>query len=391
MSLDISSIPLITTISVYEIPMKVKQQSKEEKMKKDLNVCIYRIILLCSLTLVFVAGVGQESAVWAAEKMPYKGQTLTVSMWGYNMDLIGKNVLQPFEKKYGVKIVSETGNNSARFTKMVARKGKPIVDVALFAGAYAYKAIQEGLVKPYDPGKLQNLAKIMESARDPLGGRYAIGYTIQHLGLCYRSDKVKAITSWKDLSNKDLKGFLSIPRLTTTYGPTIIYMLSKAWAGDFNATDVGWAKLEELSGSIVTAYARSSELQTLLQQEEVYAAPYASFAWGRISSIGLPIVSVIPKEGLVGSFSMVSIANGTKNEDLAHLYIDHLLSYEVQLSEAMDLVDAPVRGDIKLPNDIAAKLTYGEDLIRQLNFFSQKDMTAVEKEWIDKWNKIFTK
>ncbi|MBW8003218.1 MAG: ABC transporter substrate-binding protein [Planctomycetes bacterium] len=360
-------------------------------MNKSLKVFLYCIILSCSVSLVFAAGVEEEGAAEAAEEMPYKGQTLTVSMWGYNMDLLEKNVLKPFEEKYGVKIVTETGNNSARFTKMVARKDNPIVDIVLFAGAYSYKAIQEGIVKPYDPGKLQNLAEIMEPARDPLGGRYAIGYTIQHLGLCYRSDKVKPIKSWKDLFNEDLKGFLSIPQLTTTYGPTIIYMLSKAWGGSYDATDVGWAKLEELSDSILTAYARSSELQTLLQQEEVYAAPYASFAWGNISAIGLPIVSVIPEEGLVGSFSMVSIANGTKNEDLAHLYIDHLLSYEVQLSEAMDLVDSPVRGDIKLPEDVAGKLTYGEDLIRKLHFFSQKEMAAVEKEWIEKWNRIFTK
>jgi putative spermidine/putrescine transport system substrate-binding protein len=355
---------------------------KEEKMKKGANIVLYGLILMCSLTLVFAAN---------AAEMPYKGQTLTISMWGYNMDLIEKNVLKPFEKKHGVRIVTETGNNSARFTKMVARKNKPLVDVALFAGAYAYKAVQEGVVKPYDPGKLKNLGSIMEPAKDPLGGRYAIGYTIQHLGLCYRKDKVKPLKSWKDLSNKDLKGFLSIPRLTTTYGPTIIYMLSKAWAGSYDATDVGWAKLEEISEGIVTAYARSSELQTLLQQEEVYAAPYASFAWGNISAIGLPIVSVIPTEGLVGSFSMVSIGAGTKNDDLAHLYVDHLLSYEVQLAEAMDLVDAPVHKDVMLPNAIAAKLTYGEDLIGSLQFFSQKKMAAVEKDWINRWNKIFTK
>lgn len=351
-------------------------------MNKYLKTFLCLIIPLFTVTLVFNA---------SAEKMPYKGQTLTISMWGYNMDLIEKNVLRPFEKKHGVKIVTETGNNSARLTKMVARKNNPLVDVALFAGAYAYKAVQEGLVKPYDPGKLQYLDKIMETARDPLGGRYAIGYTIQHLGLCYRSDKVKPLKSWKDLSNEDLKGFLSIPRLTTTYGPTIIYMLSKAWGGSYDATDVGWAKLEALSDSIVTAYARSSELQTLLQQEEVYAAPYASFAWGNISAIGLPIVSVIPEEGLVGSFSMVSIAKGTKNDDLAHLYVDNLLSYEVQLAEAMDLVDAPVHRDVKLPEDIAGKLTYGEELIGSLHFFSHKKMAAVEKDWINRWNKIFTK
>ncbi|MCK4824816.1 ABC transporter substrate-binding protein, partial [bacterium] len=85
------------------------------------------------------------------------------------------------------------------------------------------------------------------------------------------------------------------------------------------------------------------------------------------------------------------IAKGTKNEELAHLYIDHLLSYEVQLAEATDLVDAPVRKDITLPADVAGKLTYGEELISKLNFFDHKKMAAVEEEWIEKWNKIFTK
>ncbi|HUV06856.1 MAG TPA: polyamine ABC transporter substrate-binding protein [Spirochaetia bacterium] len=362
-------------------------------MKKWLTItlCFFIVLLIFVASAVFASGTKEKSAAKPADAMPFKGQTLTVSMWGFNMDLLEKNVIKPFEEKHGVKVVSETGNNSDRFTKMAARKGNPIVDVALFAGVYASKAVDEGLLKPYDPAKLSNLNKIIEPARDPLGGRYAIGYTIQHLGLCYRSDKVKPIKSWKDLSNPDLKGFLTIPHLNTTYGPTIIYMLSKAWGGSYDATDVGWAKMKELSASIVTAYNNSSQLQTLLQQEEVYAAPYTSFSWGNISAIGLPIVSVIPEEGLVGSFSMVSIANGTKNEDLAYLYIDHLLSYEVQLAEAMDLVDSPVRPDIKVPPEVAGKLTYGDELIKSLHFFSQKDMAAVEKDWIEKWNKIFTK
>lgn len=362
-------------------------------MKKTLNVLIIVLVLLSVITPAFAAGTKETAApaAPAAEEMPYKGQTLTISMWGYNMDLLEKNVIKPFEKKYGVKIVTETGNNSARFTKMVARKDNPLVDVALFAGSWAYKAKEEGIIKPYDPAKLKNLSALMNSAKDPLGGKYAVGYTIQHLGLFYRTDKVAPITSWKDLSRNDLKGYLAIPSITTTYGPSIVYMLSKAWAGDYNAIDVGWKKIEELAPNLVTAYNRSSELNTLVSQEEVYAAPYSSFAWGAISGSGLPVKSVIPKEGLVGSFSMVCIGAGTKNEDLAHLYMDHLLSYDVQLAEAMDLVDSPARTDITLSDDVAAKLTYGDELISKLHFFDHKAMADVQEEWIDRWNKIFSK
>lgn len=358
-------------------------------MKKRVLFVLAVCVLLASATAVFAQGAKEAAA--PANDMPYKGQTLNVSMWGYNMDLLEKNIIKPFEEKYGVKVVTEAGNNSDRFTKMMARKDNPIIDVALFAGAYTYKAMQEGLIKPYDPAKLPNLSAIMEPARDPLGGRYAIGYTIQHLGLFYRTDKVAPITSWKDLSRDDVKGVLTIPDITTTYGPAIIYMLSKAWGGDYDATDVGWKKLEEIAPNLVTAYSRSSVLNTLISQEEVYVAPYSSFSWGPIVGSGLPVANVIPEEGLVGSFSMVSIAAGTKNEDLAHLYIDHLLSYDVQYAEAMDLVDSPARTDIVLPPEVAQNLTYGEELIANLHFFDEKEMAEVQEDWIARWNAIFSK
>ena len=59
-------------------------------------------------------------------------------------------------------IIVETGNNSDRFTKMMARKNNPQVDIALFAGAWAYKAMNEGIIKPYDPSKLTNLDALLE-------------------------------------------------------------------------------------------------------------------------------------------------------------------------------------------------------------------------------------
>lgn len=358
-------------------------------MKKTLTLLLVVCLLLSATAAAFAQGAKETSAP-AVDDMPYKGQTLTVSMWGYNMDLLEKNIIKPFEEKYGVKVVTEAGNNSDRFTKMVARKNNPLVDVALFAGAWAYKAKEAGIIKPFDPARISNLSALMPAAKDPLGDNYAIGYTIQHLGLFYRTDKVAPITSWKDLTRDDLKGVLTIPGITTTYGPSIIYMLSKAWAGDYAATDAGWEKVAELAPNLVTAYNSSSVLNTLISQEEVYAAPYTSFSWGTIVGSGLPVANVIPEEGLVGSFSMVSLGAGTKHEDLAHLYIDHLLSYEVQMAEAMDLVDSPARTDIVLPPEVGSKLTYGEELISNLHFFDEKEMAENQEEWIGRWNAIFS-
>lgn len=352
---------------------------------------VFAVLVLCLImpAALFATGADESMEESGSDAMPFKGETLTVSMWGYNMDKLEANVIQPFEEKHGVDIIVETGNNSDRFTKMMARKGNPQVDVALFAGAWAYKAMDEGIIKPYDASKLSNLDALFEACQDPLGGQYAIGYTVMHLGIFYRSDKVGAIDSWKDLANDDIAGFLSIPHISTTFGPTVVHMLGKAYGSGLDDTEAGWAAIEALKPNLLTAYSRSSELNTLILQEEVYAAPYTSFAWGSIKDSGLPVGRAMPEEGLVGSFSMVSLGAGVKNEELAHMYIDHLLSLEVQTAEAMDLIDSPARIDVVVPPEIADNLTYGDELISQLVFFDQKDLADTQEEWLDRWNSIF--
>lgn len=354
-------------------------------MNKRLTLALMIAVFVTALAVAS----GQPEAE-ATEEMPYAGQELIVSAWGFNLDLIEKNIVQPFEEEHGVDVVFETGNNSERFTRMVARRDNPQVDVALFAGNWALNAAQEGLLQPYDPSKLSNLDDLYEMAQDPLGDQSVVGYTIQNLGIMYRTDQVDEITSWADLARPELAGYLSVPDITTTYGPTLIYMAGAAFGDGYDDHEAGWAAIEQIADSVTTAYGRSSELTTLVAQEEVYAAPYTSFAWGSILDTGLPVEKAIPEEGLPGAFSTIGISHGADNVELAHLYIDHMLSYDVQLAQAMDLVDSPARPDVEVPADIADKLTYGEELISSLHFFDLQEISDNQDEWIERWNQIFS-
>ncbi len=352
------------------------------------NRSILSLILVIAVPILAFASGQPETE--GNEDMPFAGETLVVSAWGFNLDLIEENVVRPFEEAHGVDVVFETGNNSERFTRMAARRNNPEVDVALFAANWALNASEEGLLQPYDPSLLTNLDGIYEFARDPLGNGMAVGYTIQNLGIVYRTDLLEPITSWADLGRPELRGFLSVPNITTTYGPTLIYMLGAAFGDGYDDHEAGWTALEQAADLITTAYGRSSELTTLVAQEEVYAAPYTSFAWGSLAATGHPLEKAFPVEGLPGSFSMIGIAHGADDVELAHLYVDHMLSYEVQLAQALDLVDSPARPDIELPPEIGDNLTYGSDLIGQLLFFDLAEISAVQDEWIDRWNAIFT-
>ncbi len=336
------------------------------------------------------APAGQEAAATeAAQEASGAPTELVVSTWGFNQDLIDKNLTKPFEEMYNVKIVYETGNNSERLTKLSARGDSPNVDVVHFAGPFTFEASQQGLLQPIDTSQLTNYDQLYDWAQDPLGNGEGVSYAISSYPLIYRSDKVDPpITSWADLFREDLKGFVTVPDLATTNGPATIVMLAQAFGGDIDNTEPAWERLPALADQLVTTYRRSSELTTLVQQEEAWVAPYSSFSIGNLLETGLPLEMVIPEEGLPGAPSVVSIVAGTEKADLAHKYIDFLISNEVQTAMAEDLVDSPTNKEVTVSDAVAPLLTYGDDMINSLLFLDQEKLNSFQDEWLERWNEV---
>lgn len=348
------------------------------------------LLMLLVSAFLFASGAPEEE-MESESASPYEGMELVVSTWGFNMDLIEENLTKPFEEMYGVDVIYETGNNADRFTKLAARKDNPNVDVVHFAGNWAHRASEEGLLQPYDPLKMDNLGALYTWAGDPLGNQHAVGYAVISYGLAYRTDQAESeFTSWNDLSNPEFDGYVSIPDITTTFGPATVVMMAAANGGGINNVEPGWEALEELSDNLVTIYRRSSELVSLIQQEEVWAAPYTSFSWGSIDAIGLPIEPIIPEEGLVGSMSMAGIVNGTDKVDLAHEYLNWILAVDVQESQALDLVDSPTNMDVRVPDEVAGQLTYGDEIINSLVFLDEAELAERQEAWVERWNEIFS-
>ncbi|MEN3009253.1 ABC transporter substrate-binding protein [Pseudothermotoga sp.] len=332
-------------------------------------------VLLIALMVVFVLGV----------------QKLNVSTWGFNLDLLDKNITKPFFEKYGIQIERELGNNSVRLSKLITQKDNPVIDVVHFADYFAMLAVKNGLLQPIDVSKLSNYKDIYDFAKDPIGGNYAIGYTVYSMGIVYRTDKIKrVITSWKDFWSKDVAGHISLPDITTTQGPVMMMHFNKIFAG--NAYDpelkAAFQKVAELKKNVVTFYKTSSELINLFKMGEVWMAPVTRFSWGQFLETGLPLAWVVPEEGMLGFTNVLCIVKGAKNLDGAYKYIDFLISYEVQLAEAMDLVDSPVNVKVKVPPEIAEKLTYGEEHIKSLVFYDIKFIVENYDKWISKWNEL---
>ncbi len=357
-------------------------------MKRQVFVLL--LLAIMALGLAGPAAVAQDT------------QTLTVSIWGFNLDVLEENVFAPFEEMHNVDIVLDTGNNSDRLARLQAEGENTDIDVVHFATQFTHIASEAGLLQPYDPDMLENLDEVYDWAQDPLGNQAGVGYTVNSLGLIYRSDLIEAgITSWADLLRDDVAGFVSIPEMSTTFGPAALIMIDRALAmgamdeGDepmginYDA-DLAWEALPQLADNLVTTYIRSSELTTLVQEEEVWVAPYASFAIGNLMNTGHDLSTVVPAEGVVGQTNMISITAASEQAELAHAYIDWFISHDVQLAEALDLIDSPVNATVELPDEICALLTCGE-MLDTMIVLDQAEVSDRLEDWLERWNEVMVR
>lgn len=315
-------------------------------------------------------------------------KTLVVSGFGLNQNLIDKNISRPFETKCGCKVVWDVGNNADRLAKLVARKDNPNIDVVLMTDLFSMQAAKQGIFQPLDPAKLSNYNRIYDFAKNPLGSNFGVGFTTYTISIVYRTDKITTpIRSWRDLWRPELARRIVLPNITTSSGLPVVSMLNRAWGGSNSDDGPVFSKLTELKPRILTYYNSSAQLAQLFAQDEIWAAPVGRFAWGNMVRTGKPLAWAFPKEGQPGVINTASIVKGTKEEALAYQFIDFVLSDEVQLAQAIDLVDSPINKMVKVPVEKAEQLTADPIQIRSLKFADFNYLLGVQAGWIDRWNR----
>lgn len=315
-------------------------------------------------------------------------RTLVVSGFGLNQNLIDKNITRPFEARCNCKVVWDVGNNADRLAKLVARKDNPNVDVVLMTDLFALQAARQNLFIPLEASRLRNYDRLFDFAKNPIGGNFGVGFTVFSISIVYRTDKITTpIRSWKDLWRPELARRVILPNITTSSGLPLVSLLNRVWGGTQTNDNPGFAKLTELKPRLLTLYNTSAQVASLFAQDEIWAAPVGRFAWGNLVRTGKPLAWALPVEGQPGVINTASIVRGTRNTDLAYQFIDFILSDEVQLAQAIDLVDSPTNKAIRVPADKAEQLTADPILVRSLRFSNFDYLLGVQSAWIDRWNR----
>ncbi|GAA0403908.1 ABC transporter substrate-binding protein [Paenibacillus motobuensis] len=350
-------------------------------------------LLACSLAAIVLAGCGSNSGDGngaSGNTAGGKPQKLVISTWGFAEDFYNKEVYEPFEKAHNVKIVLETGNNADRLSKIM--QGSSDVDVIYLSDYYAQQGIEAGVFEKIDRSHFKNLDHIYDIAQAPNGEDYGPAYTIGQLGIAYDPQAAgTTIESWSDLWNPELKGKLTMPSITSTSGPMMVDAASIITGSTEFNEDKAFEQLAALNPSVVKYYSKTSEFVNMFTQGEAAAGPIMQMYLNDLQKAVPGIEFVTPKEGAYAIINTLNVVKGSKNKELAEQFIDWQLSQEVQEKAAKAKVDSPANKDVKLTDEEAAGVTYGADVVENLQILDMAYVNSHLKAWTDRFNREVTR
>lgn len=314
-------------------------------------------------------------------------QKLVLSTFGLSEDISAEEVYAPFEQEFGCEIVTETGGTNDRYTKLAA-DSESTIDVIELSQAMTAKGIAEGLFENIDLSKIENAADLVGAAKTMAEAGQGVAYTINSIGIMYNPEVTGfEITDFDDLWDERLEGMVSIPEITTTFGPAMVYMASDH-AGVDVKSDEGAAAFEALAAlkpNLVKTYAKSSDLINMFTSGEVAAAIVGDFGVPTIQAANPNLVYVTP-DVTYANFNTISITKNCKNKDLAYAYLNYRLSPELQTKTGKALNEAPTNSKVSFTEEEAKNMTYGEKA-ENAKVLDYSFVNPLLNNWIDQWNR----
>ena len=343
-------------------------------MKKAMGIVLAFLLAMTSVSLA-VAGGAKEGP-----------KNLVISTWGLSEDVLWKDVYGPFEKQYNCKVILETGTTPERYTKLASNPNSTVdvIELSQKAAADGYAA---NLFAKIDYAKVPNSKDLIPGAKAMIENGFGPAYTVNSIGIIYNS-KVAKISEWADLWKPEYAGKISIPALSSTFGPAMVYVAAD-YAKVAVKADKGEAAFKALAAlkpNVVKTYSKSSDLANMFASGEIVAAVVGDFAIPIIVKALPEAVFVVPASGTYANFNTIDVNVNSKNKDLAYAYINWRISKELQVKTAVSLNEGPINATVELTPAQAATKTYG-DIAKRARAIDYALVNPLMAEWTDKWNK----
>ncbi|WP_279231332.1 extracellular solute-binding protein [Thermus altitudinis] len=263
-------------------------------------------------------------------------------------------IFAEFQRLFGIR-QQDIDMGSAVVLARMREEGASKNDIADLKPAFAMKLAEEGLTLPY---RVTSWAAIPEGQKGvgKDGSVWYAGYK-GTLGWIVNTRLVKRVPrTWKDLESPEYKGMIQYmdPRATGT-GVATILSAAYGLTGDpynYKAGVDFFARLHRLGNigaveaKVTTAKFERGEVGIFINYD------YNLLAWKE--RFPFPTEVVIPEDGSLANGGGVIAARNAPHPNTARLFLEFLFSKYGQSLFAQAFV-SPIRPDVELPKEIAAK------------------------------------
>lgn len=340
---------------------------------------------MLAILLAAVMALGLTS-VSADVESEYAGKELVVATWGWTAAQV-KELAKGFEDATGCTvIIDETSGNADRLNKITAQKNNPEIDVALLTENFAATGNEMGLFEKIDPAVVTNLDNLYDFAKNADG--YGPCYSLVRYGIIYNEDLVAAPESYEQLfTDEQYAGLVSIPDMSGTAGPYLLVALADSLGGSQENVDPAFELMAAHKDNIAQFYMTSSDVQTAFTTGEIAVSVFMDMNMPTLTAAGLNVKWVDAKEGSFSAAATVNVVKDCKNPELAQLFVNYLLSDEIQSQVADVLSEAPTSKNATMSDEARQYLAYGEDAISALKAFDWNYLNDHKAEWIERFQK----
>ena len=322
----------------------------------------------------------------ASRAMAEQIAVTTYGVWSKEMKACW---LDPFTKKTGITVVADPGASGPNLAKLVQEQGAPAHDAAWIDSGVSEQAFEKGVIDTIDPEAVPNIANLAPSGihKTKDGKIFAVSTGMYVTAIEYSTKTVKTPpTSWWDLWAPEYEHRVEFPTPAMGFFAPLFMFLNKQLGGTSNDFSPIVAKLKELKA--YAFYDAGGPMNAALQNDEISLAPFfGSQAWV-LNDRGLPVQSVVPKEGTIAGDIRIHLVKGSKHKLAAEKFIDYVISPEALTCWTNQTYLAPPLKAPVLSEKVKARMPWGATgSVNDLQFPDWNEVNAKIPDIVKIWNR----
>lgn len=285
-----------------------------------------------------------------------------------------------FEEKYGISVELIQAGTGELVKRIQSEKNDPYADV-LFGGSWSLMYDNQDLWEPYVSA---NNDLVVDAYKNTCG--FITSNVLDGSVLIVNTELIGDIPmeGYADLLNPELKGKIATADPANS-SSAFAHLTNMLLAMGGYEDQAAWAYVENLFANIDGKIIESSSgvYKGVADGEYVVGLSYED-PCAQLIKDGAPVKIVYPKEGTVYLPASATIIKGAKNMDNAKLFMDFILSEEVQNIWGSTLTNRPVMKDAQT-SEFMTPLAEIYVIEEDIPYVSQH-----KKELVDRYTEIFT-